>query len=264
MYGVTHLSQIPLRKEPTHCAEMVSQLLFGDLYKVIEEREDWLRVENHDDRYEGWICRKVFNQIVVEDVEEYLQTPKYMVKDWLLFINEFETNITFPIFIGSQFPYPEKGLLILGNAIFAIQLPEDRQYNAVENLSQQQVSMLRFASSYLNAPYLWGGKSPAGIDCSGFTQLIYKSVGLLLPRDASQQAKEGRVVEAMAETQVGDLAFFQNEEGDITHVGMICGAGKIIHVSGQVRIEKIDEAGILSSGTGKYTHSLRFIRRLLG
>ena len=123
--------------------------------------------------------------------------------------------------------------------------------------------MLEFAMRFLRAPYLWGGRTPVGIDCSGFTQLIYKSIGIQIPRDASQQVELGQPLDFASEGQIGDLAFFQNEEGRIVHVGMVCAPGKIIHASGQVRIDKLDDTGIFNCDTGKYSHQLRIIKRIL-
>ena len=123
--------------------------------------------------------------------------------------------------------------------------------------------MLSFALRFLRAPYLWGGRTPAGIDCSGFTQLIYKSIGVLIPRDASQQVELGNALDFASEAQIGDLAFFQNEEGRIVHVGMVCALGKIIHASGQVRIDKLDDTGIFNADKGQYSHHLRIIKRIL-
>ena len=104
--------------------------------------------------------------------------------------------------------------------------------------------IVKVARRYLNAPYLWGGRSPFGVDCSGFTQMVYKIAGQHLLRDAAQQVSQGRSIDFMEECQAGDLAFFDNEEGDIIHVGMILADNHIIHCDGMVRIDRLDQSGI--------------------
>lgn len=121
----------------------------------------------------------------------------------------------------------------------------------------------QIAMKYLNAPYLWGGRSPFGIDCSGFTQNVFRICGYVLPRDASQQVKSGVVVDSLAETTPGDLAFFAGESGKITHVGIVIEENQIIHASGKVRIDGIDDRGIVHSDSGKVTHQLSSLRRIL-
>ncbi|MBR3577797.1 MAG: C40 family peptidase [Bacteroidales bacterium] len=265
MYGVANLSVLNLRAEPSHRSELVSQMLFGDAYSVVEETPDWLRVRTCDCGYEGWISRRQHNPLHDKDVEDYLAADKYVVKDLLLIINTFEKNISFPIFIGSSFPYPKDGILILGNSIFMVNLPEEKPVPASQGLSPLQVKLMQFAAAFLNAPYLWGGRTPAGIDCSGFSQLAYKSVGIALPRDASQQVEGGAPVDFVEEAQVGDLAFFGStaESETITHVGIVCGQNKIIHSSGKVRIDTLDSTGIFCNEEGRYTHFLRIIKRVM-
>ena len=262
MYGVANLSVLNLRAEPSHRSELVSQMLFGDAYSVVEETPDWLKVRTCDCGYEGWISRRQHNPLHDKDVEDYLAADKYVVKDLLLIINTFEKNISFPILIGSSFPYPKDGILILGNSIVMVNLPEEKPVPASQGLSPLQVKLMQFAAAFLNAPYLWGGRTPAGIDCSGFSQLAYKSVGIALPRDASQQATCGIEV-CGCDVQRDDLAFFCNAEGRIIHVGICMGDGRIIHASGQVRIDTLDTRGILVEKTGTYSHTLHSIRRIV-
>jgi cell wall-associated NlpC family hydrolase len=114
---------------------------------------------------------------------------------------------------------------------------------------------------WLNAPYLWGGRTPLGVDCSGFTQVIYKMMGIDLPRDAWQQAQEGKPVRKFSEAEPGDLAFFNNKE-DIVHVGILLGNDQIIHASGRVKIDKIDKKGVMDAATGKRILSLKAVRRI--
>jgi len=262
-YGITHLSQIPMRAEPAHKSQLVSQLLFGDAYQIEEVVEDWLKIKTLDCGYEGYIEKKVWNEMHEEDATEYASVKKYMVTDYLIFIKEFETNITFPVFMGSSFPYPQDNLLILGNAIFVVELPEARIFPKHPTLSEQQSALLQFASGYLRAPYLWGGRTPSGIDCSALVQLAFKSVNIDLPRDASQQVSHGTQIDFATEWQIGDVAFFDNEEGNITHTGIIVGKDKILHASGFVRIDILDSTGIYNKQLEQYTHRLRVVKRML-
>ena len=261
-YGVCNLSAIPLRAETSEKAEMVSQLLFGDAFLITEQNDEWLKIKTCDCDYEGWINKKLFNSLHHKDVENYLMSEKYIVKDYLFFLKDFETNITFPIFIGSSFPYPQGDMLILGDRIFIVNLPEDMPKKKHPVLSVAQHSLLSFVSVYLESPYLWGGRTPAGIDCSGLVQLAFKSIGISIPRDASQQVHCGNFID-INETQPGDVAFFHNEGGKIVHTGIVLSSGQIIHASGKVRIDRLDATGILNEKSGEYTHKLHVIKRII-
>jgi len=262
-YGITHLSQIPMREEPAHKAQLVSQLLFGDAYQIEEVSGEWLKIKTLDCNYEGYIEKKLWNELHEIDATEYESLPKYFVNDYLIFIKDFETNITFSVFMGSSFPYPQDNMLILGNAIFVIELPEVRTFPYHPTLSEKQTALLQFASGYLRVPYLWGGRTPAGIDCSALVQVVFKSVNIALPRDAEQQVTYGTQIDFATEWQVGDIAFFDNEEGKITHTGIIVGKDKILHASGFVKIDRIDTTGIYNKQLEQYTHKLRIVRRVI-
>lgn len=247
-YGVTHLSIIPMRATASERAEMVSQLLFGEPYQVLETQDKWLYVKTMDCGYCGWIDRKLFNPLPQE--ADYQSQLRYFVRAQVLYAKRVGEHTAFPIFMGSSFPVPQAGRLSLGNYSFELALPDD-----------EPDDLLTFAYKFLHAPYLWGGRTLTGIDCSGFTQQLYRSIGISLPRDASQQVMQGVGVDFVAEARLGDLAFFQNEEGKIVHVGMVCEEGKIIHASGWVRIDRLDDTGIFNVDTQQYTHSLRVIKR---
>jgi len=262
-YGISHLSQIALREEPNHKSQLVSQLLFGDAYQIEDILDDWLKIKTLDCGYEGYIDKKLWNELHEEDAAEYMSINKYIVTDYLIFIKEFETNITFPVFMGSSFPYPQDNMLILGNAIFIIELPEARVFPKHSVLSEQQFALMQFASGYLRAPYLWGGRTPAGIDCSALVQLAFKNINIQLPRDASQQVNYGIPIDSATEWQVGDVAFFNNEEEKITHTGIICGKTQILHASGFVRVDMLDATGIYNKELEQYTHKLRGVRRMI-
>lgn len=263
MYGICDIAALPMRAEASEKSEMVSQLIFGDAYEVIESTNKWLKIKTFDCQYEGWIDRKMHNPLHEKDVEEYISSEKYVVTEYMFFVQDFLSRISFPIFAGSSFPYPKDDTLILGSSIFKMALLDKEEQPVPESLTPDQAAIMRFAAMFLNAPYLWGGRTPLGIDCSGLTQLAYKSIGITLPRDASQQAEAGDLVDFVEEARAGDLAFFQNEEGKIIHVGIVCDNKKILHASGKVRIDSLDQNGIFNKSIGNYTHSLRIIKRIL-
>ena len=164
------------------------------------------------------------------------------------------------ITLGSSLPQFRKNKLKLGEQDFSF---EGNALNS-SSIEHTETAIEELATKYLNAPYLWGGRSIWGIDCSGFTQLVFKMLGIKIRRDAYQQADQGITLGFIEEAEPGDLAFFDNEDGKIIHVGILLGQGKIIHASGKVRIDRIDHQGIFNEETGKYSHKLRIIKRILG
>lgn len=241
----------PLRATASHRSEMVSQLLLGEFAEVIETEKDFLKIRTLFDQYEGW-CQTSQLAEVDEQIAGLRPTGYTRERSAHAFFNGDTIylplavpvyNTQRPFALGKYevaYPAGETGLLPFSAA-------------NVEALSKQ----------YLLTPYLWGGRSSFGIDCSGFTQQVYKLMGIALLRDASMQATMGSDVGFLEETRCGDLAFFDNAEGRITHVGILLNSETIIHSSGRVRIDKIDNQGIVNADTGQRTHQLRMIRRLV-
>ena len=237
-YGICTQSAIAIRKENGHTSEMVSQLLYNELYVKLDKKSEWILIRTELDQYEGWIPAKQHHPI---NENEFLQ-----LKDSkLLIINQPVANY--------------KGRIVS----FGTPLFEPAECAAEMPQAFQPQAMIDNARKLLGAPYLWGGRTVMGIDCSGFVQLCARSAGLLLPRDASQQIQCGEVVYFLQETQPGDLAFFGNENGTITHVGIIIGNEQIIHASGEVRIDYLDQTGIFNKETGIHTHQLVGVKRMI-
>ncbi|MDR3046448.1 MAG: C40 family peptidase [Bacteroidales bacterium] len=262
MYGICHLSSIPIRAEVSEKSELATQLLFGEAYQVVEKEEHWIKIKTCDCGYEGWLDAKLLNPSREEE-NQYLTAEKYFVKELVLNIRKLDNYLQFPIFAGSSFPFPKNNVLTLGEESFMVMLPQETTITSHAHLSKQQLLLVKFVSQYLESPYLWGGRTPAGIDCSGLVQIALKSIGIALPRDASQQALIGDNIDFMEEAKAGDLAFFQNNEGNIIHTGIILGNNTIIHSSGKVRIDALDQTGIFNKNTQQYTHFLRVIKRVI-
>lgn len=247
-YGVCNLSLIPVRSEPSDTSELTTQVLYGEHFKVLENRKKWSKIRIAFDNYEGWIDNKQFYEISKEEYSSLENSNPIYASDLVEFVED-SNNQLHPILLGSSL-----------NALKFLNHKHDGN-SLKPPLSKSK--LLETAFLYLNAPYLWGGKSPFGIDCSGFTQMIYKINGYKLLRDASQQATQGEVLSFIEESEPGDLAFFDNAEGEIIHVGMIMGNNHIIHAHGKVRIDLLDQSGIYNKDLNRHTHKLRVIKKII-
>ena len=253
MYGICNLTLVPCRKEPSDKSEMVTQLLFGEHFELLDTKGNWQLIRIAYDGYECWIDKKQF--LPISDIKGISDATTAVTVD-ILQLAEGPHRTMISLVLGSSLPKFKNKTFHLGKQEFTF----DGEAT-IPNPKKKELSVEEVAKWYLNAPYLWGGRSPFGIDCSGFTQLVYKINGIKLKRDAWQQAEQGKALTFLEEAQTGDLAFFDNEDGKIVHVGIILGEGKIIHASGKVRIDKLDHQGIYNEEMKKYTHRLRVAKK---
>ncbi|MCB0398718.1 MAG: C40 family peptidase [Winogradskyella sp.] len=247
-YGVCNLGIVPIRLEPTDTSEMVTQAIYGDFFKVLEQRKKWSRIRFAYDNYEGWIDNKQYFEIQEDQYNLLVNSDILLSKDLIQFVSDTADNI-YPIPLGSD----------LNCLSFLKQKFEGNKITEKSNKS----NIIETSFLYLNTPYLWGGKSPFGIDCSGFTQMVYKLNGYNLLRDASQQATQGVALSFIEESEPGDLAFFDNTDGNIIHVGIIMKDNYIIHAHGKVRIDRLDHSGIYNIDKKTHTHRLRVIKKII-
>ncbi|NGZ88888.1 C40 family peptidase [Psychroflexus maritimus] len=248
-YGICKLGIVPVRILPNDESEMVTQLIYGDHFEIITIHKNWLQIRIAFDHYEGWIDQK---QVHVIDALAFNEVDNQVFDcsaDLIEYV-QLKDHSLMAIPLGS---------CLAGQKIFQHQFEGHKN----KSLIDQKKNIPETAAMYLNSPYMWGGKTPFGIDCSGLTQMVYRLHGYVLPRDASQQAKEGDALSFIEESEPGDLAFFDNDEGRIIHVGIMLKDNYIIHAHGYVRIDRIDHTGIFNVETKTYSHQLRVIKKII-
>ncbi|MDY2588320.1 C40 family peptidase [Winogradskyella aquimaris] len=247
-YGVCNLGIVPIRLEPSDISEMVTQALFGDFFKVLEQRKKWSRIRFAFDNYEGWVDNKQYIEIEESDYNRLSESGLNISKDLIQYVSDLDNSL---------YPIP------LGSDLNCLSLTKQKYEGQRITEKSDKSNIIDTSFLYLNTPYLWGGKSPFGIDCSGFTQMVYKLNGYHLLRDASQQATQGVALSFIEESEPGDLAFFDNAEGNIIHVGIIMKDNYIIHAHGKVRIDRLDHSGIYNIDKKMHTHRLRVIKKII-
>jgi hypothetical protein len=247
-YGICNLSIVPLRLEASDASELVSQVIYGDLFKVLEQRKNWSKVRIAFDTYEGWIDNKQYIELTEDQYITLNKEPLQLSGDLVEFIQDANDQL-----------HP----VVFGSTLNALSLLNHNYEGRLISGKHAKNQIIKTAFTYLNAPYLWGGKTPFGIDCSGLTQMVYKLNGYKLLRDASQQATQGEALSFIEESEPGDLAFFDNSEGVITHVGLIMEDNYIIHAHGKVRIDRLDHSGIYNVDRNTHTHKLRVIKKII-
>ena len=256
MYAICNLSIVPVRREPSDKSEMVTQLLFGETVQILDKQDSWRKVKLYHDDHIGWVDKKQLGPLQDEEYERINKLPVSMSTDIVQLVI-WDTHHVLPVVLGASLPG-------YANKKFRISSTEFSYDGNVVTHSTPDFSRINeHAFMYLNAPYLWGGRTPFGLDCSGFTQMVFKLCGYRLKRNSDEQATQGKIINMISESRPGDLAFFENTDGKIVHVGIILADNKIMHASGRVRIDKIDHQGIFNEDTKQYTHALRVIRRFV-
>lgn len=237
-----------MRAEPKDTSELVSQVIYGESFKIIEQRANWSLIKLSFDNYKGWIDNKQLVEINQTVYDLTISEDNIYSSDLIEFI---QIN--------------NKGLLTIpfGSTLNSIKLFDHFFDGNTTKTIQPKRNLVKTSLLFINSPYLWGGRTPFGIDCSGFTQMIYKINGYKINRDAKDQVNIGASLSFIEESEPGDLAFFDNKEGDIVHVGIIMKDNHIIHAHGQVRIDRLDQTGIYNVDTKKHTHKLRVIKKII-
>lgn len=252
-YGISFLGAIPGRSQPSDASEMVTQILFGQIFWVLEVRKKWIRIRNASDRYEAWIDNKQWLEIEKKEFDYLLKHPGPLCSD-LIGLVKWENEQLQSVPLSSNLPRLSENKGKLGDRWFEF-------LGSVNSKGKPREKIIANAKMLLNTPYLWGGKIPFGMDCSGFTQVVYAMAGIAIPRDASQQADIGQSLSFIEETTPGDLCFFHKDD-TITHVGIILEDNHIIHAHGHIRIDRIDHQGIFNKDLRDYTHYLRLMKKI--
>ncbi|WP_297983595.1 C40 family peptidase [uncultured Chryseobacterium sp.] len=236
--AVCKVMAAPVREEPKEQAEMVTQILYGETLDVLEAGKYWSKIKMHFDGYEGFVDSRQIQKISDEELASRKVT---------LITEDFQSVLM----------KDGRTLLSMGSEVEFPAVASRRSHDLRESIALT-------AQELLNIPYLWGGRSFFGVDCSGFVHLVYKINGIKMPRDSYQQAEVGQPLTFVEESQPGDLAFFENAEGRVVHVGIMLENQRIIHASGKVRIDTLDSTGIFNKELNGHTHKLRIVKNVIG
>ncbi|MFM2138535.1 MAG: hypothetical protein RJA57_842 [Bacteroidota bacterium] len=252
MYNaVVTVAAAPVRLKADHRSEMVNQLLFGERVRLIKDREDgWIKVRSLHDDYEGWVTPTQFREVTAEEALVPAPVATGLWNEVLM------GDLSLRVPVGASLPLFDGKEGRIGELVYRFQ--GSHEGPLATTIDPDAVREL--VKPWLGVPYLWGGRNPMGVDCSGFVQVIFKLMGYPLPRDARQQEKAGEVIEDRASVQPGDLAFFERD-GRTAHVGILLGPDEVIHASGMVRIDRLGKKNLLDAGTGEKMYRVSSLRR---
>ena len=259
-YGIALHSVVPVRAEAREGAEQNTQMLFGELCAILEEQPRWVRIRLESDGQEGWADAKMICPMKSEEYKSHktaLKTAATVAMPMAYAVSE-NNGQTIPLTAGTKLTNYQDGRFEVLGVGFRI----DPSMVITKSLDFNEQNLLQAVRFFLNIPYLWGGKNAMGMDCSGFTQIVMSLFGKNLPRNASEQVTCGRMISALSKAKAGDLVFFDHEDGKISHVGIVIDPERVIHCSGRVKVEKLDETGVFNAETGSYSHHLVTIRRI--
>ena len=255
-YGIITQSVVSVRETPSEKSQMVNQLLFGDLFLIKSKKADWYLIETVYDNFEGWVFKLQVTAISESFFQKAVGSTGYFVHS--LYGMAKGKNRNFPLLRGAQLPLWEQG---------NFQIEEEEYYykKAVHAppLMPTGSDIITVAKGYLEAPYLWGGRSPFGIDSPGLVQIVFKMNGIMLPREAAHQVEKGEQILFVEAAHSGDIAFFESNDGTINHSGIVLNGNRIIHSWGKVRIDSLDHQGIFNNELKAYTHRLRLVKSIL-
>lgn len=256
----------PVREEPSEAAEQATQLLFGEVCEVVDHLPGWTKIRSTMDGQTGWVSAKMVTPVSEEAKKQWGDKTMGVVAVPMAVATDIATGEKRMLTIGTRLPNYADGTFIVLEKQYQID-PSCVYEIKDEKVEVKGEEVVRVAKSLLNVPYLWGGKNMMGFDCSGFVQTVYSVFGIQLLRNAREQITQGKVVNSLAESQPGDLVFFDHSDRDpnatkISHVGMLISPTQVIHCSGCVHIDRIDEMGVYLSN-GEMTHHLVQIKRYL-
>jgi len=274
MKAISLHSIVPVRAEARESAEQNTQMLFGETCTIEPSAETdplsdrWRFVRLDSDGQKGWVDAKMVTPMSDKEYRTYTKAYKTaaIVAFPMAYAVSENNGQTIPLTAGTRLtnyqPSSVKGAGAARFEVLGVGFRIDGGLVITAPLELTEHVLLQTVRFFLNVPYLWGGKNAMGMDCSGFTQTVMSLFGKHLYRNASEQAKQGRTVSCLKKAQAGDLVFFDHKDGRISHVGIVVDSTRVIHCSGRVKVEKLDETGIFSAETGDYTHHLVAIRRM--